>query len=1032
MPVNGDTVLIGIDTSSTAVPTLNFTSTLTSPGIASLKIDATALSGITFNQTGSTSAMFATTEIVGDTIVGNTYTQAAGTNTATSLTLGNTSTGAGTYNLSGTSSLTATTFIIGNAGVGTMTQSGGTVTASQLTLAAVIGANGTYNLSAGNLTVGSLASPGAMTIGLADTGNMTQSGGNVSIANTAATSGLFVGNGGVGSYTLNSTTSNASLSTARETIGTTSDGTFTQLGNTTNTISTLLTIGTGTGGTATYNISAGTLTAAAAVLGSAGGFGTVIQSGTANVTFQAGGLVVASGGTGSYNLNGGSLTTPSTSGGLTVNIGGAFNQSAGTFNGYLLNSGNVTFSGGTFNGTLENTADGSLDANASLLATGAVINRGDISIPTHGAVGTSNASLSLDNENTIELSGGSLAGAGPILNNGSISGFGIITGTAGFTNNGTINQSGGTFIFSNTGAVNNNGAVSLISGSQFQIAAGTFNNNASFALNGALINGTGTLNNAAAGVLVGPGTIIAPIQNSGIIEPGTGTLNITTPWTNAGLVLLTGPASALVGGTITNNSTIQGVGSVANPINNNGIIEALGGTLSIPSAITNTATGTLTASSNNKLLLFTGLATNAGLISLTGGTFDNNGHNLTNTGSITGYGILRAGNLTNSGSITFTGTNGSTTTVNANITNNVGQTINIKFNPAIFTGNITNNGTIKTTGTTVTFTGTYTGNNFISDPATNIFQNNVTITTGGQMTGSTGDVFNFSGGAVTNNGAFINGGTIASSDNVTNNGNFTQTGTQNWAPGTSFTNAAGTALFGSDVNGNLAINATAGNVTLASTQHLAGLSISSGAKVTASAAGHTAILTPTLSVAGQLELNTNVLIMEATSTSDKAAKIANLSALTKLGPTTGITSATANADPTNYGVGVFDNAIAGFSSVAGQPVDSNSVFVSYAHFGDANDDGHVDLNDLNTVLNNLGTAHSDWTHGNFDGQPTIDLNDLNDILNNLGITVPSAANSVAFAESLLSATPAPEPTSLAILTLTLPALLSRKIRRPIH
>ena len=52
--------------------------------------------------------------------------------------------------------------------------------------------------------------------------------------------------------------------------------------------------------------------------------------------------------------------------------------------------------------------------------------------------------------------------------------------------------------------------------------------------------------------------------------------------------------------------------------------------------------------------------------------------------------------------------------------------------------------------------------------------------------------------------------------------------------------------------------------------------------------------------------------------------------------------------------------------------------------GDANGDGRVDLNDLNIVLNNLGTATSARSAGNFDGAATVDLTDLNDVLNNLG------------------------------------------------
>lgn len=84
---------------------------------------------------------------------------------------------------------------------------------------------------------------------------------------------------------------------------------------------------------------------------------------------------------------------------------------------------------------------------------------------------------------------------------------------------------------------------------------------------------------------------------------------------------------------------------------------------------------------------------------------------------------------------------------------------------------------------------------------------------------------------------------------------------------------------------------------------------------------------------------------------------------------------------------------------------------------------------MNTVLNHLGVATTSWSNGNFDGAATIDLNDLNDVLNNLGTSVPSGANIVAFSEMLLAgATPVatPEPTSLGILALGAGALLARR------
>jgi autotransporter-associated beta strand protein len=101
-------------------------------------------------------------------------------------------------------------------------------------------------------------------------------------------------------------------------------------------------------------------------------------------------------------------------------------------------------------------------------------------------------------------------------------------------------------------------------------------------------------------------------------------------------------------------------------------------------------------------------------------------------------------------------------------------------------------------------------------------------------------------------------------------------------------------------------------------------------------------------------------------------------------------------------------------------VDTNPNTMSFfvtANAGDANEDGKVDLNDLNIVLNNLGTTSGNWTNGNFDGAPTIDLTDLNDVLNTLG------SSSVA-----LSAAAAPEPTTLALLAGAIPLAVYRRRR----
>src|SRR5262249_10501913 len=101
-----------------------------------------------------------------------------------------------------------------------------------------------------------------------------------------------------------------------------------------------------------------------------------------------------------------------------------------------------------------------------------------------------------------------------------------------------------------------------------------------------------------------------------------------------------------------------------------------------------------------------------------------------------------------------------------------------------------------------------------------------------------------------------------------------------------------------------------------------------------------------------------------------------------------------------------------------------------AYFGDANLDGHVDLTDLATILNNFGATTGAWTSGNFDGNPTIDLTDFADVLNNFGATNPNL-----FAASPSSQSPvtndqlpaaAPEPASLLLLLLPLLTRTQRK------
>ncbi|HUO08303.1 MAG TPA: LamG-like jellyroll fold domain-containing protein [Phycisphaerae bacterium] len=95
-----------------------------------------------------------------------------------------------------------------------------------------------------------------------------------------------------------------------------------------------------------------------------------------------------------------------------------------------------------------------------------------------------------------------------------------------------------------------------------------------------------------------------------------------------------------------------------------------------------------------------------------------------------------------------------------------------------------------------------------------------------------------------------------------------------------------------------------------------------------------------------------------------------------------ILSSTAAAN-THLAVGISDNTAA------------SELSLTCGLLGDANLDGHVDLTDLSTILNNFGAATSNWTSGNFDHAPTIDLTDLSDVLNNFGQSMSGLGFSVA-------------------------------------
>ena len=264
------------------------------------------------NSLGVLSAYF---EYVGNSGTG-TLLQSGGTNNIQTdsiynggiLYVGNNVASSGAYNLSGSGVLTvAGTEVIGNLGTGTFLQSGGSnaigngFSGAVLVLGNNAGASGSYLLSgSGGLSASSEF------VGSSGSGAFSQSGGTNSIGGNGS-GGLYLGNnlGSSGSYTLSG--GSLSVSGNGEFVGQSGNGTFTQPGGTNNN-ATAVYLGYNPGSSGSYTLSgSGLLLAPSLTVGNSGS-GTFFQNGGSN---QVGGngtgeLYVGynAGTSGSYTLSG--------------------------------------------------------------------------------------------------------------------------------------------------------------------------------------------------------------------------------------------------------------------------------------------------------------------------------------------------------------------------------------------------------------------------------------------------------------------------------------------------------------------------------------------------------------------------------------------------------------------------------------------------------------------------------------------------------------------------------------------------------
>jgi fibronectin-binding autotransporter adhesin len=1018
-PAAGDDVILGT-TTYTATDDLDVTLDTSEPTdplddtLNSLTLDSSGLRGfMVLNQTSG--ILTVTTETIGKTTAENTFNQGAGTtNQVETLNIGVAGV-SDTYTLSGNVNvqtiLFAGTMNVGISGTGTFTQTGGTFDGfglGSVTLGVNSGGSGTVNLSGSQ----SEFIVGVLNVAGAGTGIFNQSSGS-----DVSAEDIFI----------TSTSGTATYNYSGGTIET--DGSSIQVST-----------------NGTFNLETGAVLAAAVAVNSGGVFKMAGGSfDPAAILFMDGGSFELQGHSGTVFNLGGTTTdgfnilstgnifngaaTPAT---LTLNVpyytdnggfapgtivqfgGSILNGAAGSLGlavtggagfGLGLSSNSNSYSGPTsVSATLQAFANGAFSPNSAVtMFAGGVLDASTFAVSIASLAGTA-GTVNVSTGGTLTIGGststtysGVLTGGGTLIK--TLAGNLTLTGASTYT--GSFTATGGQLILQNNISAS---AVTANSGATVEFNTATFNGFGAqiLANSGSTIEYLGsTISNA----------FLRGIGTHTILAGATSTFNGITTF-NSTTLIQNGPAifnNFSNGGTVTNNATLTfngGTNSGTGILNINNVVNTqdFGS-----SGVINIAPGaTLTNSISNLFLLggsrtFIGTsASHGGTITLAGGTtLEVNGALLVNNGTITGTTDVNFG-----GTAEGIGSYGP-----------VNVTFGGTFQPGFASSGIVANGAIVTA-----LSGSGVIDNTSTGPMTLTLTGSSTSTFSGPIQNTTGSTAL----AITGNSSLTLLTTPLANGTQSLN---TFTGGLSIASGGSVTiGAVGALPTASTIsnNGTFTINA---NSTAATITGSGALAVGTAAALTLapnSGASKQSSLSLTSISTSQLNLTNNSLIIEAP---DAATKLADITALAAqvlsgkngglwTGP--GITSSIAAGDPADVSIAIADNAALGYTNFGGQSVDADSILIVPALFGDADLNGHVDLNDLNTVLNHLGTPTGAWTNGNFDNATTIDLTDLNDVLNHLGVSLAISTLTLA------PATGAPEPTSLILLFTGSAALCSRR------
>jgi hypothetical protein len=458
--------------------------------LASVVIGYLTGSSGTYNLSG-TGSLSASNEYVGDSGTG-TFKQTGGTNTGF-VYLGFSTGSSGTYTLSGGSlsapgSASFPTEYVGYSGTGIFNQTGGANTlGGGLGLGYDPGSFGTYNLSG----TGSLSVTGESSnenVGGLGTGTFNQTGGTNMAPHLNVNSGTYTLSGGSLSVTNNPPYSYGSETVGSQT-GYGGTGIFNQTGGT-NTVGNDLLLGSVGSGAGIYNLSGtGSLSVNSLEVVGYNGTGTFNLTGGTNTTEILG---VGAGNSGTYSLSGGSLSAGAEYVGYEEGGPGTFNQTGGTnsVSGTLYLGG---LSGGS-SCTYSLSGSGVLSVTAGVYAGGSSAADASGSLNVSGGQMTVGGTLEVWNSSgtQVTISGGTVS-AGNTVNMATITQTGGTASLGALTGTGSIsvgNSSGGSA--SMTVSALNQSSVTINATGTLQVTGGSDNTINTLTMNGGQLDITNT------------------------------------------------------------------------------------------------------------------------------------------------------------------------------------------------------------------------------------------------------------------------------------------------------------------------------------------------------------------------------------------------------------------------------------------------------------------------------------------------------------------------------------------------------------